>query len=188
LKRNDGKINKWIKSNYKGITIVVVMVVASILINAYIGFGPTSPPLPISNNKPTSNTKVDPFVMRGAFYLNITINNRPFIIPSQIGIEEPLWHNHTLDKYGSVARTSNQGMTMAGMAPLYTNDNSGLVKIGSTIIRNYTLEDFFNIWGFNFNFKDKIVNATINGNPISDFEKHILKDNDQIYLQINNRQ
>jgi hypothetical protein len=173
------------KSNYKGITIVVVMVVASILINAYIGFGPTSPPLPIRNNNPSLNAKVDPFVMRGAFYLNITINNRPFMIPSQIGIEEPLWHNHTLDKYG-LARTSNQGITMVSMAPLYTNDNSGIVKIGSTVIRNYTLEDFFNIWGFNF--KDKIVNATINGNRISDFEKHILKDNDQIYLQINNRQ
>jgi hypothetical protein len=182
LKQNDGKINKWIKSNYKGITIVVVMVVASILINAYIGFGPTSPPLPIGNNNPTLNTKVVPFVMHGTFYLKITINNRPLIIPSQIGIEEPLWHNHTLDKYGS-ARTSNQGMTMEGMAPLYTNDNSGIVKIGSTIIRNYTLEDFFNIWGLNLNGKS-IVNATVNGKPISEFKNHILKDKEQINLNI----
>jgi hypothetical protein len=102
-------------------------------------------------------------------------------IPSQIGIEQPLWHNHTLDKYGAPGMTM-QGMIMPSMAPIYTNDKSGLIKIGSTVIRNYTLGDFFNIWGFDLN--GKTVNASVNGKAISDFKSHILKDKEQIDLSV----
>jgi hypothetical protein len=172
--------------------MVAIMAIASLIINAYIGFGPKQnqqqPPLTpspssiIDRNTPSSNPKADPFSMRSSFNLKITMDNKPFTIPSQIGIEESLWHNHSLDKYGAPGMPMKD-MIMPGMAPVYTNDNSGLIKIGSVVVRNYTLGDFFNIWGFDLNGKT-VVNATVNGKPISDFKNHVLKDKEQIYLNI----
>lgn len=183
MKKNDNKISGWLKSNYKGLIIVFVMVIASIIINAYIGFGPVSPPplQSFNNNNIISNTKANPFAMHISFNLHITIDNRPLTVPSQIGIEQSLWHNHTLDKYGS-AGLSTQGNIISGMAPIYTNDDSGVVKVGSTIIRNYTLGDFFNIWGFDLNGKN--VYATINGKPVSDYKDHVLENNENIDLRV----
>ena len=106
---------------------------------------------------------------------------KPVIIPSQIGIDEVLWHNHTLDKYGAQGMPM-PGMTMPGMAPIYTNNNNGLIKIGSLVNRNYTLGDFFNIWGMDLN--GKTVMASANGKPVTDFKNHILKDGEQINLNI----
>jgi hypothetical protein len=190
LKINGSGIKRWIKSNSKGLTIVMIMFVASLAINAYIGFGPSSSLFSYFSQSPSSNnikqnvqtnSKVDPFTIRNSFYLNITMDGKHITIPSQIGIEQPLWHNHTLDKYGAQGMTM-QGMTMPSMAPIYTNDNSGLIKIGSTVIQNYTLGDFFNIWGFDLN--GKTVNASVNGKPISDFKSHIPKYKEQIDLNI----
>ncbi len=171
-------INRWLKSNYKQLTIIGVIIVVSIGINAYIGFGPTPPD---NKMKSQSNIKADPFAMHNHFYLTIIMDHKPVIVPGQIGIDESLWKNHTLDKYG-VAGMPMPGMTMPGMAPLYTNDNSGLIKIGSIDIRNYTLGDFFNIWGMNLN--GKVVKASADGKPISDFKNHILKDGEQIHIDI----
>jgi hypothetical protein len=179
-------ISKWVKSNYKGLTIVGVMFVASIVINAYIGFGPPSSPPPSSVIKTNfqSNATANPFAMRISFHLTITADNKPVVIPSQIGIEPPLWQNHTLDKYGSPGM-SMPGMTMTSMAPIYTNSNSGLIKIGSTVVKNYTLGDFFNIWGMNLN--DKTVNAIVDGKSTPDYRNHILKDGEQIILNITSK-
>jgi hypothetical protein len=86
------------------------------------------------------------------------------------------------DKYGAPGMPMKD-MIMPGMAPIYINDNSGLIKIGSVVARYYTLGDFFNIWGFDS--KDKtVVNTRANGKPILDLKKHILKDKEQIYLNI----
>ena len=105
------------------------------------------------------------------------MDHKPVIIPSQIGIDELLWHNHTLDKYGAQGMPM-PGMTMPGMAPIYTNDNNGLIKIGSLVNRNYTLGDFFNIWGMDL--VSKAVNASVDEKSISDFKNHILKDGELI--------
>lgn len=175
-------ISKWLKSNYKGLSIVGIMFVVSIVINEYIGFGPSSPSSPsVIKMNSQLNTTANPFVMRIYFHLIIMLDTKPVIVPSQIGIEQPLWHNHTLDKYGAPGM-SMPGMTMPSMAPIYTNDDSGLIKIGSLVNRNYTLVDFFNIWGMDLN--SKTVNASVNGNPIADFKNHILKDGEQIKLDI----
>jgi hypothetical protein len=179
-------ISKWLKSNYKGLTIVGIMFVASIVINAYIGFGPPSPHPPSSVTKinSQSNATANPFAMRISFHLSIMVDNKPFIVPSQIGIEPPLWQNHTLDKYGAPGMPM-PGMTMTIMAPIYTNDNSGLIKIGSSVVKNYTLGDFFNIWGMNLD--DKTVNAIVDEKPIPDYRNHILKDGEQISMNITSK-
>lgn len=179
MELNGHGISRWLKSNYKQLTILGIVIIVSIGINAYIGFGPSSP----SDIKmsPHSNTKANPFAMRISFNLDIIMDHKPVIIPSQIGIDEALWHNHTLDKYGAKGMPM-PGMTMPGMAPIYTNDNKGLIKIGSLVNRNYTLGDFFNIWGMDLN--GKTVMASVNGKPIADFKNHILKDGEQINLNI----
>jgi hypothetical protein len=34
-----------------------------------------------------------------------------------------------------------------GFYPLYTRDTSGIIFVRSTVVRNYTLGDFFEVWG-----------------------------------------
>src|SRR5690348_2553213 len=107
--------------------IVAIMAIVSLIINTYIGFSPKHPQTPSSSSHSSfiertiqSNPKADPFAMRESFNLKIMMDNKPFTIPSQIGIEEPLWHNHSLDKYGAPGMPMKD-MIMPGMAPIYTN-------------------------------------------------------------------
>jgi sulfur carrier protein ThiS len=51
-----------------------------------------------------------------------------------------------------------------------------------TAIKNYTLVDFLRIWGLDFN--GKTVNASVNGKPIADFANHVLRDGEQIRLDL----
>lgn len=69
------------------------------------------------------------------------------------------------------------------MAPLYTTNDKGRITIGSVIARDYTLGEFLKIWG-GLDLIDKLVNATVNGKPVDDYRKIILKDNEQIKLDI----
>jgi hypothetical protein len=73
-------------------------------------------------------------------------------------------------------------MNMSAMAPLHTHDNSGIIHVESTVNRNYTLGEFLNVWGLNLN--SKIVKMTINNMPFTDFRDHILKDGEQIKLEV----
>jgi hypothetical protein len=98
LNINSQRISKWLKSNYKGLMIVTILAIASLIINAYIGFGPKQQQQPllapstssIIERNIQSNPKAGPFAMRSSFILKIMMDNKPFTILSQIGIEEPL--------------------------------------------------------------------------------------------------
>ncbi|MFL6459765.1 MAG: hypothetical protein ACJ71J_02245 [Nitrososphaeraceae archaeon] len=50
--------------------------------------------------------------------LNVTADGNPMVIPKNAGIDESLWKDHSIDKYG-----------MQGMAPLHTHDTSGTVHV-----------------------------------------------------------
>ena len=126
-------------------------------------------------------TRNDPFVMRVHSHLTIMMDNKSIITPSQIGIDKPLWKDHALDKYGAPGMPM-QGMTMPGMAPIYTTDNSGLINIGSVVNRNYTLGEFFQIWGLNLD--GKTVKATVDGKPVQDFKNIVLRDKENIVLHV----
>ena len=114
--------------------------------------------------------------------LTITLDSRPVAMLNQIGIDNPLlWKDHNPDKYGT------PGMPMPGgpmpiMAPMHTHDNLGLIHVESPINRDYTLGEFFQIWGVDFNGKS--VQAAINGKQVSDDENIILKDKETIALDV----
>src|SRR5438128_4938931 len=68
--------------------------------------------------------------------LSVLIEGQPSTVPSGIGINQNLWRNHSLDRYG-----------VAGHSPLTTYDTSGTIHIDSNTVRNFTLQDFLRVWG-----------------------------------------
>ena len=105
--------------------------------------------------------------------LSVKVNGQPIIAPENIGIEKSLWKDHSLDKYG-----------MQGMSPLHTHDSSGTIHVESSVERDYTLGEFLDVWGGLDNSDDKTVKVIVNGQPLSDWRNHILKDKEKISLEI----
>jgi hypothetical protein len=72
---------------------------------------------------------------------------------------------------------------MSGMSPLHTLDNTGLIHVESNTMRNFTLGEFLDIWqGLNINGKSVI--ATLDGKPVSEFRNILLKDGEQVMLDV----
>jgi len=100
-----------------------------------------------------------PLVIHIHPHLVVSVDSSPITVPSQIGIDQSLWKDHSLDQYGT-----------PGFAPLHTHDTSGTIHVESTVYRNYTLGEFLNIWG-GLDTNGKKVSATIDGKPVSDFKE-----------------
>jgi hypothetical protein len=156
---------------------IVIITIASISIYIELVMKPS-----LTN---MNSNKANPFAIYLHSNLSITMDNRTIVIPSQIGINETLWKNHSLDKFGVPGMPMDEEgkTTMPGMAPLYTTNNNGRITVGSIVERNYTLHDFLNIWG-GIDLNDKKVNAMVNGKPVTDYKNIILKDKEQIKLDI----
>lgn len=103
-------------------------------------------------------------------HFNVTINNGSVTVPAGIGIDSPLWNNHTLDQYGS-----------AGHGPIHTHDATGLIHIESTKQREFTFGDFLNIWGFPITGP---VKFSVNGIDVKNYRAYVLQDQDQIKLVV----
>ncbi|MDP9489279.1 MAG: hypothetical protein M3P28_03640 [Thermoproteota archaeon] len=118
-------------------------------------------------------------LMHNHVSLNVTVEGKPIIVPSTIGITQTgifadpsLFADHSLDEYG-----------MEGMSPLHTHDSSGLIHVESNTVRNYILGDFLKIWkGLNIDGKNVI--ASVDGKPVSDFHNIQLNDRSKIVLDI----
>jgi hypothetical protein len=120
-----------------------------------------------------------PIIMHFHPHLNLMIDGKPVTVPSQIGIDSSLWKDHSLDQYGMQAMANG----MSGMAPLHTHDATGTIHVESNIIRNYTLGEFLNIWG-GLITNGKTVKAMMDGAPVSDYKNIILRDGEQINLDV----
>jgi sulfur carrier protein ThiS len=105
--------------------------------------------------------------------ITVSVNGQPIIVPENVGIDNTIWKDHSLDKYG-----------MQGMSPLHTHDNSGTLHVESTVNRDYTLGELVNVWGGLDTSNGKILKVTVNGQPISDWKNHILKDKEKISFEI----
>lgn len=126
-----------------------------------------------------SSLSSNQMVLHNHVRINVTVDRQPLVVPAHIGMamvgksEDPLLYaNHSFDNYG-----------MEGMSPLHTHDATGLIHVESNAIRDFTLGEFLDIWqGLNTN--GKIVTATVNNEPVSDFRNILLKDGEQITLDI----
>ncbi len=100
-------------------------------------------------------------------HLTIVVNNATQTIPADIGI------------------------SLACMHPIHTHDDSGTIHIESPVARDFTLGDFFAVWGKTFN-QNQILNSvvdashtitvTVNGSPVDTYENTVMHDNDQIVI------
>ncbi len=136
---------------------IVAAVVAVVVVSAYV----------YSSQAPSRT-----MVLHIHPQLSITLDGQPLIVPSQIGIDQSLWKDHSLDNYG-----------MQGMAPLHTHDASGTLHVESNAYRNYTLGEFLNIWG-GLDTSGKTVKATVDDKPVSNYKDIILRDGEQIRLDV----
>ena len=129
------------------------------------------------DGKPVTDFK--DYILRNGERLIMTIDGKPVAIPAKIGITPLLWKDHSLDKYGMHAMTMN----MSSMAPLHTHNNNGTIHVESNTVRPYTLGQFLDIWG-GLDTNGKTVKATVDGVPVSDYRNIILRDKEQIHLDV----
>ena len=102
------------------------------------------------------------------FNLKMTINGQPQAIPA------------------------NFGKSKDGRFIFNTDTTTGDIHVQSPKKEQYTLNDFFALWGGQFNSKCLLNHClsggvgyyemTVNGQPNNEFEKYILQDGDQIVL------
>ena len=127
--------------------------------------------------KPTtdvaSNNEVMLMHIHPSLYLNF--NGKLYMVPQNVGIDPELWKNHSLDQYG-----------MRGMAPVHTHTTDGMLYVESKIMRNYTLGEFFDIWGLDL--KGDTITVTSYNEPVSDWKNHVLKDDEPIIMNITSGQ
>ncbi len=144
LKQDEHNNSKRFKLGLKHVSIIGIVLVMTIGMGVYIYTG---------LGKGQSSRETIPMTMHIQSNLNMTMDQKPIIVPSQIGINQSLWNYHALDKYGPPR-----------MAPLFTKDNHGVIHIESSVNRNYALGEFFKIWGVDLN--GKTVKAKVNGQLI----------------------
>ena len=168
--------------NKRQLIFIIALIVVGIIVSVYIELA-----IKPQNTSLTSKN-VNPFAVFFHSNLSIIIDNKPVVIPSQIGINKSLWKDHSLDKYGVPGMPMDEKgeKNMPGMAPLYTTNDKGRITIGSVIERDYTLGEFLKIWG-GLDLVDKLVNATVNGKEVVNYENITLKDDQQIELYIMSR-
>jgi hypothetical protein len=158
-KRDDSYVAINRRRRKRNMIILIIPIVAAV-----VAFGVASTSL-------YSTQGPKPLVVHIHPHLNVTFDGDPIRVPSQIGIDSSLWKDHSLDQYGT-----------PGFAPLHTHDASGTIHVESTINRNYTLGEFLNIWGLDTN--GKTVSASVDGKPVSAFRDIILRDGEQINLNV----
>ncbi|HEU5488737.1 MAG TPA: hypothetical protein VFV16_07940 [Candidatus Nitrosotalea sp.] len=149
------------------------LVIVGIIIAALIGVGISMASMKSTTDAMTSNDKPILLHIHPRLYLNV--NGKPYFVPQNVGIEPDLWKYHALDQYG-----------MKGMAPLHTHTADGMLHVESTIIRNYTLGEFLDIWGLDL--QGTTISVSVDGEPISDYRNHVLKDEESIIMNMTSSQ
>jgi len=165
--------------NKRQLIFIIALIVVVILISVYIEL------VIKPQNMGMNLKKVNPLAVYTHSNLSIILDNKPVVIPSHIGINKSLWRDHSLDKYGVPGMPMDEEgeTTMPGMTPLYTNNNNGRITIGSIVDRNYTLGEFIYIRG-QLDLNNKKIMAFVDNKPVSNYSGIVLKDGQNITLDI----
>ena len=176
LKRDDSYIGMNRRKRRRNMMVAIPIIVGIIVLTVGIFVTAGGPLKGVTSNNGNGNK---PIVEHFHPILTITVDGKPMTVPAQIGIDPSLWKNHSLDKYGMQAMSDG----MSGMAPLHTHDSSGTLHVESNVIKNYTLGQFLDTWG-ELNVAGKTVKATVDGTPVSNYRNIILRDGEQIHLDV----
>jgi len=131
--------------------------------------------------KPSTTPQLDltnlsdkPVIMRIHPHLTLRVNGNQVGVPAGIGINPSLWADHSLDKYGTLNPPA---------APIHTQTSDGTLYVESNTVRDFTFGDFMKISGL-----DKVnittIKMTVDGQPVSDYKNHVLKDGEQIVVDL----
>jgi len=119
--------------------------------------------------------------------IEIFIDGQRVAIPANIGIDSNLWKDRSLERYGMPMPDMPE---MPYMSPLHTHDTSGVIHVESTVNREYTLGEFFDVWGVTFNEScifDRCSGGSVvilvNGVRNSEFRNHVLNDGEEIHIR-----
>ncbi|AIF84733.1 hypothetical protein NTE_02691 [Candidatus Nitrososphaera evergladensis SR1] len=161
------------RTQKSGIKIIIIAAIAVIAagITAAAASGAIQPP-----NAPMASTNNDkPMVMHIHPKLSLLVGGQETQVPQNIGIDKTLWNDHSLDSFG-----------MQGMAPLHTHDTSGTIHVESNEQRDYTLGQLLDIWGVmsDSKYAGKEVKVIADGSPVPDFKNLVLKDGQEIRLEV----
>lgn len=171
-KKNIDKTRRF-RLKQRQIVLIGIVITIPLILGAYVYGGG------VGAGIGQSGAQSDPIIIHIHPELSMMMDNKPFSVPKNVGIDSSLWRNNSLDEYGMQGMPE---MGMSGMAPLHTHDDSGIIHVESSINRDYTLGEFFNIWGLDL--ENKVVKATVNGKPSTDYKSILLKDGEKITLDI----
>jgi hypothetical protein len=107
--------------------------------------------------------------------ITISKDNKTLIIPAKIGIDPKLWNDHSFDNYSVYPNHTS---------PLTTNNYNGTIHIKSSRDRDFSLENFLDVWGFD---KSRIKNVFCDGKEKCNINV-TLTDGQPVKLQIKNEE
>jgi hypothetical protein len=166
------------KKNYKRLTVITMSVLVAIFVS--VGILTTMAPHTLLAAASSSSLGIDNIKCEVIEHLNfhihahldIFINGKPYIVPSQIGI------------------IPNKCLYW-----MHTHDDTGVIHIESPENRNFTLGQFFDIWNEKFNntqifdnivsnSKNNTLSVYVNGNKASsvDYRDIKLNSHDEIAI------
>lgn len=86
---------------------------------------------------------------------------------------------------------TNLGVKATGMTAIHTHDEKGVIHVEAPIQKDFTLGDFFAVWGKDFSSTQLLENTvdknseiimTVNGERVDTYENTILWDKDKIVI------
>jgi hypothetical protein len=158
------------KKNYKRLTIITMSVLFAIFVGVGILLTTMAPHTLLASTSSSSlgidNIKcevIEHLTFHIHAHLDIFINGKPYIVPSQIGI------------------VPNKCLYW-----MHTHDDTGVIHIESPENRNFTLGQFFDIWNEKFNntqifdnivsnSKNNTLSVYVNGNKASSVDYRDIK-------------
>jgi hypothetical protein len=167
-----------IRGKKKSMTKILSITIAGILIASVVAAISMGNAKPFKLDPVADDMSVDPhdsklLVLHSHVHMELLVDGQLVSLPPNIGIDPALYNDHSFEKYAVTAQ----------MAPIHTHSTDGLIHIESTVVRDYTVGEFLDIWGLDFS-QIRTISMLVDGQSVPDYENHVLKDGQQILLEI----